>query len=210
MPIYLHEIIRTVPGQEEPYMASVLSVVEAPSRMEPDREPVFGLWRTAETSGRWPSVVNIWQHPGWHTQFENLRRQFGDVQRDSSMEDWWQANLHLRTGGYDRILLATDYTPDGVEALKAAGIRGRVFLHEIHTMAFGAVPGFLERLGQDFVPAAAKHGWKLIGAYSVAWRPRESDAALKSWFAYRDATVQECDEMVMLPGRLNPMAEFPP
>ena len=32
MKIYLHEIIRTVPGREEPYMASVLSLTGRPGR----------------------------------------------------------------------------------------------------------------------------------------------------------------------------------
>ena len=231
MTIFLHEIIRTVPGQEEPYMASVLSIVEAPSRMEEERDGQLGMWRTAEASGPWPKVVNIWQHAGWHTLFQNLRRQFTDVQRDSPMEEWWQSNLHLRTGGYDRVLLATGYSPSGNQAIAEQGIKGRVFLHEIHALPMGEPAGFLDRLGKEFVPAAEGYGWSLVGAYRVAWRPREaltifamsewsdlarllqsreSDSALKSWFAYRDGIVQNTDEMLMMAGRLNPMAQYPP
>jgi hypothetical protein len=36
--IYLHEIIRTVPGREEPYLASVASVHHDPTRANRSRD----------------------------------------------------------------------------------------------------------------------------------------------------------------------------
>ena len=54
--IYLHEVIRSVPGREEPYAASVLSLHHDPARRG-GAEPggTLGQFRSAQTSapGRW-------------------------------------------------------------------------------------------------------------------------------------------------------------
>jgi hypothetical protein len=225
MRIYLHEIIRTVPGREEPYMASVLSVSQGPGRRGRDDEHrQLGQFRAAETSGPFPLVINIWEHTS-ASQASALERQFGDAQRDRRMEDWWNRNLHLRRGGYDRILLPTDYTPDAA-GLARAGVRGRVFLHEILWLPLGEVGGYLAALGERFLPLAQRYHWQLVGAYRVSMRPRqalvlfalrgwadlarllearERDPELRAWFDHRARLVQELHELVLLPGRLNPL-----
>jgi hypothetical protein len=228
MAIYLHEIIRVVPGREEDYMASVLSLSFIPDRK---RERVghlgqLGLFRTAEHSGRTPAVVNIWQHADWGSLTHALSRQFQDTGRDAKMEDWWRANTDLRRGGHDRVLLPTAYTRDGA-GLERDGVRGRLFVHEIVTLHLGEVPRYLERLG-DVLPSARKVGWELVGAYRIAWRPREAlvlwalqdwsalgglsaaggaaaDAKVRAWNEYRASVVSDVEEIVLLPGRMNPL-----
>jgi hypothetical protein len=86
----------------------------------------------------------------------------------------------------------------------------------------------VDRLETELQPAAARLGWHLVGAYRIAWRPREvltlwalrewrdlgrleeartgGDGAVRSWLAYRDEVVRDLDEMVLLPGRMNPLA----
>ncbi len=224
MKIYLHETMRTVPGKEEPYMAAVLSITQRPGRGDREDHGQLGLFRTAETSGAWPMGVNIWEH-SWESQAHALSIQFGNAQRDTSMEDWWQRNLHLRRGGYDRLLIPTANTRDAA-GLEADGVRGRVFLQEILWLPFGEAPGYLEALEQRFLPVSRRYGWQLVGAYRVAMRPRQvltlfafrewsemsellaaraSDPALREWFAYRDGVVEKVEELVLLPGRLNPL-----
>jgi hypothetical protein len=225
MLVYLHEIIRTVPGREEPYMASVLSLSGAPGRRaRDDHHRQLGQFRTAETSGPFPLVINIWEHT-WESQASALARQFGDAQRDRFMEDWWNRNLHLRRGGYDRLLIPTEYTLDAA-GLAAAGTRGRVFLHEILWLPLGEVGGYLDALGKQFLPLARRYDWQLVGAYRVSMRPRqalvlfalrhwadlarllearERDPELRAWFEYRERLVQELQELVLLPGRMNPL-----
>ena len=225
MSIYLHEIIRTVPGREEPYMASVLSVVQRPGRHgQPDHHRQLGLFRTADTSGVFPFVINIWEHTA-HSQAAALERQFQDAQRDRAMEEWWNRNLHLRRGGYDRILIPSSYTPDAA-SLEQAGVRGRVFLHEIHWLPLGAADDYLTALEAQFLPAARRFDWQLVGAYRVSQRPRQvltlfalrdwgdlarlldaraRDPELRRWFDYRDRTVQDLHELVLLPARMNPL-----
>lgn len=224
MKVYLHETMRTVPGNEERYMASVLAITQRPGRAEREDHRQLGLFRTAEASGRWPMGVNLWEH-SWESQAEALSLQFGDSRRDTAMEDWWQRNLHLRRGGYDRLLVPAAYTPDAA-ALEESGVRGRVFLQEILWLPFGKASVYLEALEERFLPSARRYRWQLVGAYRVAMRPRqvltlfafrdwadlakllaarESDADLRGWFAWRDALTDDLEELVLLPGRLNPL-----
>ncbi len=227
MAIYLHEIIHVVPGREDEYMASVLSLGFIPARRRAGvkHSPSLGQFRTAQHSGHSPKVINIWQHEGWNTLTGALARQFQDQQRDSNMEAWWTANTDLRRGGHDRVLLPTDYTRDQ-EGLARDGVRGRVFVQEIVKLPLGEPPGYLERLGA-LQAVFGQLGWDVVGAYRVAWRPREAlvlwalpdweslgslheaaaaDPRLRDWNDYKDNVVQDLDEMILLPGRMNPLA----
>jgi hypothetical protein len=225
--IYLHEIIRVTPGREEDYMASVLSLGSIPGRKGTSGHAgQLGLFRTAEHSGPFPKVVNIWEHHGWGGLTGSLARQFQDTARDSKMEDWWRANTDLRAGGHDRVLLPTRSTRDR-GALERDGVRGRVFVHEIASLPLGETGRYLDRIESQLRPAAASLGWELVGAYRIAWRPREAltlwalrewrdlgrlqeardrgEPALRDWFGYRDGAVRDLEEMVLLPGRMNPL-----
>ncbi len=226
MAIYLHEIIRVVPGREDDYMASVLSLGFIPARRRAGvkHSEAVGLFRTAQHSGPSPAVINIWQHEGWNTLTGALARQFQDHQRDGKMEAWWQANTDLRRGGHDRVLLPADYSRDR-EGLARDGVRGRVFVHEIIKLPMGEPARYLDRLGA-LQPLLGQLGWDVVGAYRVAWRPREAvvlwalpdwetlgslhdaaaDPELRTWNEYKNGVVQNLDEMVLLPGRMNPLA----
>jgi len=224
--IYLHEIIRTVPGREEPYAASVLSLHHDPGRHEGGRDApgTLGQFRTAQTSGAWPSVINIWENT-WAGQVGNFSRQFQDSRRDTNMEDWWNRNLHLRRGGYDRLLIPAGYSPTRAE-LRERDVRAEVFVHEIAWLPFGEPETYLRELERLLLPAARRCGVELIGAFRVALRPRqvltllgarewaglaalldaaESDADLRAWHAYRSAKLERADELVLLPVRHDPL-----
>ncbi len=131
----------------------------------------------------------------------------------------------MRRGGYDRWLVPTDYSPD-VSTLREAGVRGRVFWHEILWMPMGAVDAYLEAIGERFLPAAKRFGAQLIGAYRVALRPRqvlmmlafqewddlagllearECDPELRDWFAEREARLQDVEELILQPSRVSPL-----
>jgi hypothetical protein len=229
MLVNLWEIIHTVPGQEEPYMTSVLAASDRgrQSRGEPvdaDRYPMqVGLFRTAEVSGTWPKVINLWGPREWRQLVSDLKRQFTDA-RDVDMEDWWNRNLTLRKGGFDRVLVPAGFSPDPGQ-LQRARTKGRVFLHDLAKLPWGEAPNYLARLEREFLPAAERHGWQLIGAYLVAMRPREvltvwgmrewqvladllaaaeTEPDLAEWFAYRAQVLTENEELVLIPGRINP------
>ena len=224
---YLHEVIFTVPGREEPYMASVNSLHWDPMRgRTAEVEDRFAQqFRTAETSGGFPCAINIWEQ-SWARLTRNLSAQFQDRQRDTAMEDWWQRNLHLRRGGYDRVLIPAAYSPDGAQ-LRKRSVRGGVFLHEVAWLQLGEPERYLGELEQKLLPVAAKLGIELIGAYRVAMRPRQvltvlgagewsqfarlleaagDSKELRAWQTYREKQVARSEELVLLPARHDPLA----
>lgn len=232
MEIYLHEVIRVVPGQEELYCSSMIGHSEGTRYLGPDPPPpgepapllTVGQFRTAQVSGSWPAVINLWAADAWEDRVARLKMQFAGGE-SAFLEEWWNRNLTLRRGGYDRILLPAAYSPP-MAAFERGEVRGRVFLHEIVRVPFGEADAYLERLGQTFLPAAGRFGWQLVGAYRVALRPCEvltiwamrewpmlsrllaaagSDAELRDWQRYREAIVTGYEEMVMLPVRVSPL-----
>lgn len=224
--IYLHEIIRTVPGREEPYAASVLSIHHDPARpADSEVHGAFGQFRTAQTSGAWPCVINIWENT-WAGKARDLAGQFQDAKRDTAMEDWWNRNLHLRRGGFDRILIPAEFSPTRDELVRR-GVRVQVCVHEILWLPFGEPERYLGELERRLLPAAQRHGVELLGAFRVAMRPNQvltllgarewrglgawleaasSDPDLREWHAYRSAKRVRAEELVLLPVRHDPLA----
>ena len=223
--IYLHEIIRTVPGREEPYLASVLSVHRDPKRGDRGGRGAFAQFRSLQTSGPWPCAVNIWENT-WAGQTEDLVGQFRDTRRDVAMEDWWNRNLHLRRGGYDRILVPAPFSP-ALADLVARGMRCEVFWHEIAWLPFGEPLRYLDLVGRELVPGLDRLGLVLVGAFRVAMRPRQvltiigapgwhqlaemlsaaqHDPQLATWNEYRTTTADRAEEMLLLPARHGPLA----
>ena len=225
--LYLHEYVRTVPGREEPYLASVLSLHHEPSRAGLGH-PAFAQFRSIQVSGQWPLGINIWENT-WAGQTADLIGQFRDSQRDTAMEDWWQRNLHLRRGGYDRLLIPADYSPTLAD-VEARGVHGEVFLQEIHWLPFGEPERYLDRLGEELLPKLDALGCDLLGAFRVAMRPRQvctiigarewsglaelakatmSDPAVSAWDRYKADVVAKTEEMLMLPARHGPLYRRP-
>jgi hypothetical protein len=223
--IYLHEIIRTVPGREEPYLASVLSVHRDPKRGGRTGRGAFAQFRSVQTSGPWPCAVNIWENT-WAGQTEDLLGQFRDTGRDVAMEEWWNRNLHLRRGGYDRLLVPAAFSP-ALDELVARGVQCEVFWHDIAWLPFGQPLRYLDLVGRELVPALDRLGLVLAGAFRVAMRPRQvltiigapewqqlaellsaaqDNSQLATWNTYRTATVERSEEMLLLPARHGPLA----
>jgi hypothetical protein len=223
--IYLHEIVYATPGQEEPYMAALLGLTayEPLAPGESGHFLQFGLFRTTEVSGRWPCVLNVWEMADWPEFLNNLRLQFTDV-RDAYMEDWWNRSLVLRRGGFDRVLLPTHQSPK-LEDMVSAGTKAQVVLQEIVQVPFGEPGNYLAQMEETLLAVAGAHGWSLLGAYRVAMRPREvvvlwamrtwfdladflaeaRDPLVRRWRAYRQEVVTCSEELILMPGRLNPI-----
>lgn len=222
--LYLHEIVRTVPGREEPYLASVLSLHHEPARRGRGHD-AFAQFRSVPTSGAWPCGINIWENT-WEGQSEDLVRQFEDAKRDRVMEEWWNRNLHLRRGGYDRMLIPAAYSPTLAD-LESGGVRGEVFLHEILWLPFGEPLRYLDAFERRLLPELARLGLDLVGAFRVAMRPRQvvtilgarewsglgrfldlsgSDPELRGWQDYRASVVSRCEDLLLLPARHGPLA----
>jgi hypothetical protein len=223
-PLVLHEIVRPGTGQEEAYMTSVIANRTRPGERQEFQRPI-GNFRTVETAGAWSRVINLWEFFGADGYVRNNMRQFQDQGRDELHEDWWNRNINLRHGGFDRVCVPTPFSPD-LNRLREQGIRGRVFLNQILQLPFDEPEAYFERLGAEFLPAAGRYGWHLFGAYSVLWCPREvvtlwafpewanlssllaerrSDPDLRRWFDYHDRLVAGSVEFLLLPARVNPL-----
>lgn len=181
MALYLHELVQSVPGRTEDYLDSIAKHHGASSARFGRKDAVLGLWSVIEASGTWPLAVNLWQWGDWETAAANLQRQFEPEAQDPELKRWWLANLDLRTGGFDRVIESTSYSPD-VEALRRRGLTAKLFLHQIVGVVAGRVEELLTALGEEGVPAAEAAGAELVGAYRVRLR---NDEAL-TLFAFRE------------------------
>src|SRR5947207_15737900 len=93
---YTHEVMYVTPGQEEAYMTCVLALMTKPGFAdEANRDPQFGLWRTAEVSGEWPKVINIWESKSWQEKANAFKMQFTDGPRAPFCAEWWNRKLTL-------------------------------------------------------------------------------------------------------------------
>jgi hypothetical protein len=109
--------------------------------------------------------VNLWEcvdgWSGWRRLMEatNLRRT-----QNPELVEWWQEALKTRTGGFDRLLGAAPGCPSLAE-LRAQGVTGSVFVHEISEVRPGAASAYLAAVRESRAPLLADHGHALVGMY---------------------------------------------
>lgn len=173
MPIYLHELVDSVPGKTEAYLDSMAEHQGTSAARAGKKDALLGLWTVIEAHGTWPLAVNLWQYGTWSDVAETLGRQFEPETQDPALKKWWLANLDLRTGGFDRLIESTDYTADAA-GLRGKGIAGKLFLHQIVNVAPGTADDYLASFGAVGVPAIGAAGGQLVGAYRVRMRDQEA------------------------------------
>ena len=170
-PVFLHELVRSLPGKTEDYLDSIAKHQGESSQRLGRRDAVVGLWSALEATGTWPLAVNLWRYRAWDDVAATLARQFEPKAQDADLKRWWLGNLDLRTGGCDRLIESTSYSPD-VAALREAGVTGSLFLHQIADV--GDVEEYLAAFGDEGVPGAEAAGGQLVGAYRVRMRDHEA------------------------------------
>lgn len=174
MGIYLHELVNVVPTRAEDYLDSMAEHhgSQRQARGEPG-DSMLGLWTVLEATGTWPLAVNLWQNKTWHRQAQMLQSQFEPRAQNPELKKWWLNNLDLRTGGFDRIVDSTPYSLD-VAGLRARGVAGELFLHQIVRVNAGQVADYLDAFGSEGVPAIEAEGAQLVGAYRVCMYDHEA------------------------------------
>ena len=182
MTVYLHELVQTVAGRTEDYLDGIGEHQGRASQRIGRKDGVVGLWSALEATGTWPLGVNLWQIGTWDDVAANLARQFEPSTQDPELKRWWLANVDLRTGGFDRLIESTSYSPD-VTTLRARGVGGTLFLQQIVEVGRGEVENYLAAFGDEGVAAIEGAGGALVGAYRV--RLRDSEAL--TLVAFRDA-----------------------
>src|SRR5215468_11262039 len=175
--LYLHEIIDIVGTGQESYLATVAerarhSTGEGISRL-------LGTFKVIGSTHRWPSVVNLWEMDGWEQWADTLERQFVPAKKDASLAPWWAKATEWRSGGFDRILEPTAYSPT-IEALRRRGLKAWVCVHTIAQLLPGRRAAYLDAVGETLLPALESRGLVLMGAYAV---PMRTDEAVLVWAA---------------------------
>jgi hypothetical protein len=163
--LFLHEYVDIVGEGAMPYMAhtAAFDVDAAAGR----GIGLVGTWYTMGSTGRWPQVVNLWEcvdgWAGWRRLMEstNLRRT-----ENPALARWWREALETRTGGFDRLLGAAPGCPSLAD-LRADGVSGSVFLHELSQVRPGAALDYLAAVREEWQPVLADHGHALVGLYEV-------------------------------------------
>jgi hypothetical protein len=175
--IYLHEVIDIILSGRANYFDHMVNgyvdfLGERGMRL-------FGIWGTLGSTARWPEVINLWEYGDW----ANLAGIFAhetrghDGMQDPQLKDWWLEAQKFRSGGYDRLIQATESSPNADE-LEARGIAGsEVFRHEIVGVKPGEARRFLDRVEGEWAPYLKTLGVQLTGAYRTLLRD-DSEAIL--------------------------------
>src|SRR4051812_42674577 len=127
MKLFLHETLDPVPepGAAQRYLDELGEVV----RTEGNAKGSAGgrcvaAWAPVFLTGRWPQIVTLWQMPGGWDGFGAHFDRTPDLFHEP-LDRWYGE----RSGGFDRVLAGTDYTPD-LDAIAAGRWRAPVAYQE--------------------------------------------------------------------------------
>lgn len=224
--LYLHEVVDVVGRGGIPYMAHVVGF--EPGSVTDRGLVLAGTWEVVGTTGRWPQVVNLWEVlDGWDGWVRLTRRTNVAKAANAELGEWWDEAFRHRTGGFDRLLLGAEGSPDPTSEA-AAGRRGEVAVHELSRVRPGAGAEYLAALVEEWAPVAADHGVHLVGAYEVVMTDVEvctfwvadldahaaflragatgADPRISAWAERRRAWCTAWREELMTPGAGSPFA----
>ncbi len=175
--LYLHEIIDIIGDGQQAYIDTVGERAAHSQRQGISR--LLGCWKVIGSTNRWPRVVNLWEMDGWTQWAESLERQFLPEKKDAALAPWWSRATQWRSGGFDRILEPTAYSPTR-EQLRQQRLKAWVCVHTIIRLLPGACDEYLAAVGDALAPLLRAQGMTFMGAYAV---PMRSDEAVVLWAA---------------------------
>src|SRR4051812_24269309 len=143
--VYIHEFIDIIGHNRAAYMHH-MTANWSPEAQEQRQQLCYGVWAVLGSTGRWPAVVNIWEHDGW----DGLAQSFGveavgKGAQDPTLEAWWAKAAEFRSGGQDRILEPAPWTRTITE-LCGDGVQGQCYAHEMIVVRNGGADEFLDRV----------------------------------------------------------------
>lgn len=215
--LYLHEIIDIIGTGQEAYLDSV-----GERAVHSEREGIsrlVGTWKVIGSTNRWPRVVNLWEMDGWQHWAETLERQHVPEKKDPALAPWWAKVTQWRSGGFDRILEPSLFSPTR-DQLRTRQLKAWVCVHTIVRLLPGKAGAYLAAVGDVLRPLLETHGLTLMGAYTVPMRSdevlvlwaapdfralcalydgRRSDAGLHEWTALVAPLRQQFDAMWLVP-----------
>jgi hypothetical protein len=184
--VYIHEFIDILGHNRASYMHH-MTANWSPEGQEQRGQLCYGVWAIIGSTGRWPEVLNIWEHDGWDGLAASFATEaVGRGAQDPTLERWWAKAAEFRRGGVDRILEPAPWTRTITE-LCGEGVRGQCYAHELVGVRAGAATEFLERVRDDGVPVAGRYGWELVGAWRTAMADDDECVllwAIPTWSAW--------------------------
>lgn len=165
--LFLHETLDPVraAGAHTRYLDELGEVVRREGNAEGSAGgECIAAWAPVFLTGDWPRIVTFWEMPGG---WDGFGRHF-DGHNDlfhKPLERWYGE----RTGGFDRVLEGTDFTPNRAE-IAATALRAPVVLQEIVTLRAGSADDYLARLGDAKAAIEQSCPFGVIGGYRTAFR----------------------------------------
>jgi hypothetical protein len=167
--VYIHEYIDIIKHNRANYMHH-MTANWSPIGQRERQQLCYGVWGTVGSTGRWPEVVNMWEHDGFAGVAQSFRTEFGHpTLQDPALAAWWSRAASFRNGGFDRILVPAPWTRP-IEQLCAAGVRGELYAHEQIDVQPGSAWEYVEMVRQEALDVHARFGWELAGAWVTAMR----------------------------------------
>jgi hypothetical protein len=165
--IYIHEFIDIIGHHRADYMHH-MTANWSPNAQEERGQRCYGVWATLGSTGRWPEVVNIWEHDGWDGLAASFATEtVGRGAQDAKLAKWWAKAAEFRRGGVDRILVPAPWTRT-ITQLCADGVTGACYAHELVRVRPGAATELLVRVRIRADEVRDAFGWELAGAWSTA------------------------------------------
>lgn len=167
MAVFLHETLDPVPrpGAHTRYLDELGRVVESEGNASGSAGGrCIAAWAPVFLTGRWPQIVTFWEMPGGWDGFGDHFDRVDDLFHEP-LERWYDE----RSGGVDQVLVGADWAPD-LDRLLAEGWRAPVVLQETVTLAPGAAPDYLARLGAAGGELPDGGGVRLVGGYESAFQ----------------------------------------
>jgi len=197
--VYIHEFINIIGHNRANYMHHMTANWSPIGQLE-RRQLCYGVWGTVGSTGRWPEVINIWEHDGFAGLAASFRTEFSHpTLQDPALHEWWAKAAGFRRGGFDRILVPAPWTRT-IEQLCADGVRGEAYAHELVRVPSGTAWEFLDLVAEQGIGVLSKFGWELAGAWVPAMTgDREAIViwAIPSWDAWADYESAQRDSTVM-------------
>ncbi|XVQ06699.1 hypothetical protein ACQP1W_29080 [Spirillospora sp. CA-255316] len=169
MHVYLHETIDPVrnPGAAQRYLDELGEIVRTEGNAKGSAGGrCIANWVPVFLTGSWPQIIGFWQMPdGWDGFAEHF-----DTHPElyhEPMDRWFGE----RYGGFDRVLIGTDYTPT-VDDILAEDVRAPVVLHETVRLKPGTAPRYLDLVGDVKAALGDRYGFGVLGGFEVAFRNR--------------------------------------
>jgi hypothetical protein len=176
--VYIHEFIDIRGHHRADYMHH-MTANWSPNAQEDRGQLCYGVWAVLGSTGRWPEVVNIWEHDSWDALADSFAVEtVGSGAQDPKLEKWWATAADFRRGGVDRLLEPAPWTRT-IEQMCADGVSGQCYAHELIRVRAGAAAELLERVREQGAPLAGHHGWQLAGAWKTAMV--DEDEAILLW-----------------------------